>query len=309
MPAREPELVTEPLGGSPLARAALNGGASHAWYPPAPRTAQEWLARARDVRGDVPATWFDLLSGAFGNASDVPDRLTRAVREGGILVTTGQQPGLFGGPVYTWSKAISALALADELERATGIPTAPVFWAATDDADFAEASWTVVSLPGGAERLELPHSGADGIPMSEVPLGDVGPSLRQLERAAGSALDPIPLDAVRAAYGTGATVGSAYVALLRAMLDPLGIAVIDASHPAVTAASAQLLRRAVERAGDVAAALHERESALRGRGFRTAGSRRPGADTGIRTPRCREAANPDRAGRGRVALSGGRAVA
>jgi uncharacterized protein YllA (UPF0747 family) len=55
------------------------------------------------------------------------------------VVTTGQQPGLFGGPGYAWLKALSARALADRIEQATGIPAAPVFWAATDDADFDEA--------------------------------------------------------------------------------------------------------------------------------------------------------------------------
>ena len=82
-------------------------------------------------------------------------RLERVSRQGGVVVTTGQQPGLFGGPLYTWSKAMSALALADELEARTGIPTAAVFWAATDDADFAEAAATVVARSGGVDELSV----------------------------------------------------------------------------------------------------------------------------------------------------------
>ena len=58
----------------------------------------------------------------------------------GVVISTGQQAALFGGPLYTLVKALSALAFADVLERDTGIPVAPVFWAATDDADFEEAS-------------------------------------------------------------------------------------------------------------------------------------------------------------------------
>ena len=63
-----------------------------------------------------------------------------------LVVTTGQQPGLFGGPIYTLSKALSALAFADALQSATGIPVAPVFWAATDDTDFKEASSIAISF-------------------------------------------------------------------------------------------------------------------------------------------------------------------
>src|SRR5437763_15691425 len=57
-----------------------------------------------------------------------------------LAVTTGQQPGLFTGPLYTVYKALSAIALAQRLERDRGVPVVPVFWVAGDDHDFAEAN-------------------------------------------------------------------------------------------------------------------------------------------------------------------------
>src|SRR4029077_20889207 len=57
-----------------------------------------------------------------------------------LVVTTGQQPGLFTGPLYTIYKALSAIALARRLENDWRMPVVPVFWVAGDDHDFAEAN-------------------------------------------------------------------------------------------------------------------------------------------------------------------------
>jgi len=74
------------------------------------------------------------------------DRLAR----GDVLaVTTGQQPGLFTGPLYTIHKALSAIALARRLESERGLPVVPVFWVAGDDHDFAEANHAAVLGKGG----------------------------------------------------------------------------------------------------------------------------------------------------------------
>ena len=138
----EPRVVTMPFGGPPLTRAALAGRCTPRSGARARRVgATEWRARCEcDARRRLRARLGKRArAGAPGDGRG--GRAARAKRgREGVVVTTGQQPGLFGGPVYTWSKALSALALADALERATGIPTAPVFWAATYDADFAESA-------------------------------------------------------------------------------------------------------------------------------------------------------------------------
>src|SRR6059036_1491762 len=73
-----------------------------------------------------------------------------------LAVTTGQQPGLFTGPLYTIYKGLSAVALARRLERDWKIPIVPVFWVAGDDHDFAEANhaW-VLDRSGEPARIVL----------------------------------------------------------------------------------------------------------------------------------------------------------
>ncbi|HEX8726480.1 MAG TPA: bacillithiol biosynthesis cysteine-adding enzyme BshC [Gemmatimonadaceae bacterium] len=262
-----PRVIAEPLGGSALSLAVQRGEFDASIVAPAPRSTPEWKAHAQAVARGAPERWFDEVRAAFGDARGAPERLARTARAGGIVVTTGQQAGLFGGPIYTWSKALAALALADALERATGVPAAPVFWAATDDADFAEASRTYVVGNGGVACLELSAPPPVGTPMALAPLGDASPLLARLRDACGSMAYERAYAAVEDAYRASPTVGGAYVRLLRALLEPLGVAVLDASHPAVRRAGAGVHRRALEGAADVSRALAARQAWLVKHGF------------------------------------------
>ena len=261
----EARVLTQPLGGSSLA-ALANHRDGRAFFSVRPPNADGWRARMHEVRSSVDRGWLNALAPAVAARSAAADRLERVAQGRGVLVTTGQQPGLFGGPIYTWAKAISALAFADALEAATGIPTAPLFWAATDDADYAEASVTYVATRAGLRELRLPGPARDGVTMAHHPLGNVSALVEELAAAAGSVSYEAPVAAVRETYSDGGTVGDAYVAFMRRLLEPLGIAVLDASHPAVRRASRPLLAKALRHAPELDAALREREVALRAAG-------------------------------------------
>lgn len=263
-----PRIVTEPLGGSALAQLALGRRAPAGWFESPPDNLAEWWGRVvRIGAGDAAERAIVALGSAIRASGQAAENLERVRRGNGVFVTTGQQPGLFGGPVYTWSKALSALALAEEIERSTGVPAAALFWAATDDADAAEASSTVVALPGGAERLTASVTAPAGTPMYAAPLGDVSTLLARLDAAAGAGAYAAALAMARAAYNPGATVGGAFVELLAGILNPLGVAVLDAGDARVRAAAAPITVAAVERAADVSRALAERAGAIRAAGF------------------------------------------
>src|SRR5262245_60614649 len=118
-------VLTESLGGSELSL-ALRAGAHPAWFDRVSPSVEAWTDRARTIRaGFGGAAWLDALGGAFGTGRGgrARARLERAAAAG-IVVTTGQQPGLLGGYLLTLAKALSARALADAIEESTGIPTA-----------------------------------------------------------------------------------------------------------------------------------------------------------------------------------------
>ena len=255
-----------PLG--PLATAVRDGSLPDHWVARAPRSTEAWRQQIEACRTPSLGTgWASTLRDALRPAGAAAARLAR-VRDGqGVVVTTGQQPGLFGGPMYTIGKALSALALANRIEAATGIPTAPVFWAATDDADFAEGAATWLPLAGTLKDARLSCVPVEGTMMTAAPLAGVDAPMQVLLRAAAGAAWPEVIRAAQAAYRDGHTVGDAYVSLMRHLLMPLGITVLDAGHPAVRSAAAPLLRHALAEAARVDAALMSRTAALTQSGF------------------------------------------
>src|SRR5205814_1679188 len=97
------------------------------------------------------------LAEAFVASAARETGIVRLQRPGALAVTTGQQPGLFTGPLYTIHKALSAAALARVLEAQWSRPVVPVFWLAGDDHDFAEASQTSwIAADGSVVTASLP---------------------------------------------------------------------------------------------------------------------------------------------------------
>jgi bacillithiol biosynthesis cysteine-adding enzyme BshC len=266
--AVDPVIRTESLGGSPLSRAARDGVLPK-WYRQAPSDAGGWTTYVRSVMDSVSPDWCDALRDAIAPTGAAAARLERSANGKGLVVTTGQQPGLFGGPLMTLIKAISARTLADSIEETTGVPVAPVFWAATDDADFEEAAVVSVSLDGGARELRLERRSPVATPMARVMVNrEITDLTAVLTEACGSAPHREFLDGALQAFCDGATMGEAYVGLLRQILEPLEISVLDASHPDVVRATGPLLRRAAVDSEALAAAAHRRSDEIVAAGFK-----------------------------------------
>jgi bacillithiol biosynthesis cysteine-adding enzyme BshC len=197
------------------------------------------------------------------------DSLTARLTEpGAFVVTTGQQPGLFTGPLYTIYKAVSTASLARVLERQWQRPVVPVFWVAGDDHDFVEAShasW--ISGEGTVATAALPPRPDDGplTPMYRQPLGtEVDQALDAL--AAGlppSEFRESTLEWLRRHYHPKAMVAGSFAGALAELLAPLGVAVLDSTHSALKRSAARHLVRALGLARDLDRDLESRAEELR----------------------------------------------
>ncbi len=91
---------------------------------------------------------------------------------GTLAVVTGQQVGLGGGPLLTLYKALTAIAVAEHLERETGVRTVPVFWMATSDHNLYEtAQFHWIDLENRLLSY-TPNGNENRTPVGNLKLGD-----------------------------------------------------------------------------------------------------------------------------------------
>ena len=67
-----------------------------------------------------------------------------------VAVVTGQQAGVFGGPMYTLLKALTALQLARRTEREQNVPAVAIFWVEAEDHDWEEVGAVRCSTPSSS---------------------------------------------------------------------------------------------------------------------------------------------------------------
>ena len=234
-------------------------------YPWAPNSIEE-IARASKF--EFPLERRAAVVAALSGLNPGSESLAALAEPGTVAIITGQQVGLFSGPAYTVYKALTAVRIASEL-RNLGIQAVPMFWLATEDHDFAEIAHaevfgpdhTPVSLHVNAPKSLGPVP-AGGVALRDVPLAELRAALGDLPFADEA------FALVERAYGpTGETMGSAFAAMVRDLLAPYGLILIDPMNPELRRIAAPLMREAVERMPELGLAVMAKSRELLDRGY------------------------------------------
>jgi bacillithiol synthase len=219
------------------------------------------------ARPPLPAHWAKLVElVAEQNAPPSPAAATalEALRGGAGVVVTGQQVGLFGGPLFTPFKAATALARARRA-TAAGRPHAAIFWLATEDHDFAEINHVVFPARRELRKLVYGHAPAAARPVGGIALDDSITGLLDQAWELLGASDS--MDALAAAYRPGRTFAQAFAEFYRKVFAAQGLLVLDAGSRAIHRMGAPVLRAAIERADELHRALLDRNRELEAAGY------------------------------------------
>ncbi|MBI2186287.1 MAG: bacillithiol biosynthesis BshC, partial [Acidobacteria bacterium] len=188
--------------------------------------------RERDVLADI----IEAQQRRRGAPPDALDATARLRDPRTIAIVTGQQAGLFGGPLFTLLKALTAVRLAERVAAEHRVPAVAVFWIDAEDHD-----WDEVKACGVLDSELNPAE----IALGRLPRAGEGPVARVgLDESIDAAIDALAahlpateftaplLETIRGAYRPGTTMVDAFGRLLDAVLGSRGLIVFDAADPA-----------------------------------------------------------------------------
>ncbi len=174
----------------------------------------------------------------YGASQRTYDNINLLEKPTTFAVVTGQQVGLFGGPLYTVFKTVTAIKLAERLKaKFPSLNFVPVFWLEGEDHDFAEMN--NVSLLDGESRparIEYLHGGE--MPecnlgaMGELPIGSaIEQTFAQLEGVLQkSEYTPQLLAAIKHCYAPGRTFNRAFAGWMNFLFADYGLVFLSPNN-------------------------------------------------------------------------------
>lgn len=239
------------------------------FYPNAPETIYDIGEFAKQVneayaldRNEVADALASLNKGlnAGERTAAAIDRLREPTT---VAIFTGQQSGLFGGPLYTIYKALTAIKAADELNRA-GTPAVAMFWAATEDHDFDEVA--SVTIAGQDEPIRLTYQDVDE---REIPVGDrvltaeIERLIGELElQIAQTEFSRQAVGQLRDSWVSGEGFGRAFLRQLAKQLGCFGMIFVDPQDAELKRLSGPIMALAAAKADLITAEIQKRDTRL-----------------------------------------------
>lgn len=188
-----------------------------------------------------------------------------------VAIVTGQQAGVFGGPLYTLLKSLTAIDVARRLEARTGTPVVPIFWIDSEDHDWDEVATTTI--------LDADHQPLSVTVARPERAGEVSVAQLALDGRAAAAIetvrDALPpteftaevIETLRAGYADGRSMSEAFGCLLESWLGAMGLVVYDCSCKNAKPLAAQIFAHELAHPGRTAALAGEAGQRLAALGF------------------------------------------
>ncbi|HMT08952.1 MAG TPA: bacillithiol biosynthesis cysteine-adding enzyme BshC [Pyrinomonadaceae bacterium] len=193
--------------------------------------------------------------------------IERLRRPDTVAVLTGQQAGLFTGPLYTIYKAMTAIKIAQRLAE-LGVEAVPIFWAATEDHDFDEVSWA--SVIGHGDGVVKAHyrseTSIEGLPVGKVVINSsIGSTIEDLFATLSTSSEL--RRSIDDCWTDGSSFGTAFLKQIAELFAPYGLVLVDPMNTELRRLSSPIISSAIANAGTINERLRERDAELVADGY------------------------------------------
>jgi len=191
--------------------------------------------RSRDVDRESLADVLLKQNRDFGCGDETLKNIDRLSQDHACAVLTGQQVGLFSGPLYTIYKSLTTIKLAERLNQNGRGSYVPVFWLASDDHDFTEIDHiSLLDKDNQIEKIKYksPLSYMK-IPASKWVLNsEISNCVQRLhDLTRNSEFKPEILSHLSDAYQADMSFAEAFARWMTHLFKSYGLVFVDPSHP------------------------------------------------------------------------------
>ncbi|MDF2935183.1 MAG: hypothetical protein K0Q90_556 [Paenibacillaceae bacterium] len=223
----------------------------HPWQDGEWQRRADWLASSRQDR--APRSGLIEVLRAYnlkqGNDHEaVQNSLALLAQEDTLVVTGGQQAGLFTGPLLVIYKAVSVIRLAKEASAKLGKPVVPVFWIAGEDHDFDEVNhWYALTGQLAVERFRLEHPTGKREAVSRLSFESWADALAKMEEwLQESDFKPDLMAKLREYAETSRTLTDYFARIMSWLFGAHGLVLLDSDDPALRRLESPMFQRLLE---------------------------------------------------------------
>jgi bacillithiol biosynthesis cysteine-adding enzyme BshC len=241
------------------------------------RAAREDLPRMTIPRREIAAI-LRRQNETFGSDSRAMDHIQELEETDCAAIVTGQQVGLFTGPLYTIHKAFTAIRVAAGL-RSRGIQAVPIFWMDSEDHDLAEVTRVSIlgpeSVPQTLDYRPLLFQATDQNEKARAVGSIPFPSSIQeateqyLASLAGSPWQNEVRSQLQSTYRPASTFAESFGRLMARLFGDLGLVLFDPQDRDAKRVLSNLIERSVRESRQINERLLARNSALQDSGYHT----------------------------------------
>lgn len=205
----------------------------------------------------------------FGAGKKTIQSVERLSNEKAIAVVTGQQLTLFGGPLFTIYKILTAIHYARKWEKEFNIPCVPVFWMADEDHDYDEIAEIGILHRDDHEKISLERPSGVDSRVAEIELDDRFQSFQKqiIESQFDTDFTDQLWRQLDNCYASGKTIGESFGKWILNIFEEYGLVLAGTAHPKIKEHVSDILIQSIKKVDQLYKTLNHTTGELKDEGY------------------------------------------